>query len=223
MADSLSAGRNFGIRYLVDGSLDETESGIVVRCRLVETATGRQVWQERFTERSRRHPATLRDDHIVDRRCHRTAAASGGSRARLATRYLGSRRIRLLSARAAGLLFPNACRQQRGDRAAGDGAQTRSAFRGSDGPAWTLRGDQRVAGYRVRFRERRRARALALARAALNIDRSDPQVLALCGHLPGGGRRRTCRRWRAARSRPADESQQRRSVAARRLGFRMER
>ena len=27
------------------------------------------------------------------------------------------------------------------------------------------------------------ARALTLARAALNIDRSDPQVLALCGHL----------------------------------------
>ena len=27
------------------------------------------------------------------------------------------------------------------------------------------------------------ARALSLARAALNIDRSDPQVLALCGHL----------------------------------------
>ncbi len=111
MTDSLVTGRNFGIRYLVDGSLDETEGAIVVRCRLVETATGRQVWQERFTSEAGGILRLYEGNHILDRGCYRTATASSGSRARPARRH-GPRRIRLLSARAAGLLFANAPWQQ---------------------------------------------------------------------------------------------------------------
>jgi adenylate cyclase len=48
VATSIEAGRALGIRYLVDGSLAAQDGRLIVRCRLVETASGRQVWQERF-------------------------------------------------------------------------------------------------------------------------------------------------------------------------------
>ena len=221
IADSLAAGRKFGIRYLVDGSLDETKSGIIVRCRLVETATGRQVWQERFTGEPGDLLRLYEVITSVDCRCHRTEIASGGSRARAAASYLKPWRVRLLSARVAGLLFPHATRQQRGDRAVGNSAHARSAFCVGDRVARTLRGDKCVAGYRGRFLRRRCPRIDAGAGCTQYRPVGSSSARAMRS-FARGGRRRTCRRWRVARSRFADEPQQRRGLAARRLGFRME-
>lgn len=182
MADSLIAGRNFGIRYLVDGSLDETESGIVVRCRLVETATGRQVWQERFTSE---------------------AGGILGLYEVITSSIAAAIEPRLLRAEVERVL-----RRGTGDLGAFDcylralpGYYSRTPHGNSEAIAFLETALKRYPHFAVATALLGRcvatsvwlgteanyaggaARALALARAALNIDRSDPQVLALSGHL----------------------------------------
>ncbi len=181
MTDSLVTGRNLGIRYLVDGSLDETEGGIVVRCRLVETATGRQVWQERFTSEA---GGILRLYEVI----------TSSIAAAIEPRLLRAEVERVL--RGAADLDAFDCylralpgyysRTPRGNSEAIallEAALTRdphfavaTALLGRCVATSVWLGSEADFSGGV-------ARALALARAALNIDRSDPQVLALSGHL----------------------------------------
>jgi adenylate cyclase len=182
MADSLAAGRHVGIRYLVDGSLDETDSGIVVRCRLVETATGRQVWQERFVSEA---------GDVM--RLYETITSS----------IAAAIEPRLLRAEVERVL-----RRGTSDLGAFDcylralpGYYSRTPAGNSEAIALLETAVQRDPHFAVATALLGRCvatsvwlgteadyasgvvRALALARAALNIDRSDPQVLALSGHL----------------------------------------
>lgn len=186
--DSLDAARKLGIRYLVDGSLAKAGRDAVVRCRLIETATGRQVWQERFTSEA---IDVLRLYEAV------TAAIA----AAIEPRLLRAEVERVLRRGTADLhAFDSYLR-------ALPGYYSRTPCGNSEAIALletAIRSDPHFAlatallsrcvatgvwlGTQPDFAAGI-ARALALARAALNIDRSDPQVLALCGHLlvVGGG------------------------------------
>jgi adenylate cyclase len=179
---SLEAARKLGIRYLVDGSLAKAERDIVVRCRLVEAATGRQVWQERFTSEA---VDVFRLYEVV------TSAIA----AAIEPRLLHAEVERVLRRGTANLdafdsylraLPGYYSRTPRGNSEAIallEAAITRDPHfalatallaRCVATSVWLGTETDFTAGT---------ARALALARAALNIDRSDPQVLALCGHL----------------------------------------
>ena len=182
IADSLAAGRKFGIRYLVDGSLDETKSGIIVRCRLVETATGRQVWQERFTG----EPGDLLRLYEVI-----TSAIAAAIEPRLLRAEVERVLRRVTSNLGAFDCYLRALpgyysRTPRGNSEAIELLETALTRDPHFALATALLG-RCVAtsvwlGTEADF-SGGAARALTLARAALNIDRSDPQVLALCGHL----------------------------------------
>ena len=182
MTNSLVAGRNVGIRYLVDGSLDATESGIVVRCRLVETATGRQVWQERFTSEA---------GDIL--RLYETITSSIA--AAIEPRLLRAEVERVLRRGTSDLgAFDGYLR-------ALPGYYSRTPDGNSEAIALLEAAIERDPHFAVATALLGRCvatsvwlgaeadyasgvvRALALARAALNIDRTDPQVLALSGHL----------------------------------------
>ena len=182
MTETLAAGRNFGVRYLVDGSLDEIEGGLIVRCRLVETNTGRQVWQERFASETGNilrlyevitssiaaaiEPRLLRTEvERVLRRgtedlgafdCYLRALPGYYSR----TPHGNGEAIKLLEAAV--------------ERDPHFAVATALLGRCVATTVWL--------GTEPDFKEGV-ARALSLARSALNMDRSDPQVLALSGHL----------------------------------------
>lgn len=180
--DSLEAARKLGIRYLVDGSLAKADGDILLRCRLVETATGRQVWQERFTGES---VDVLRLYDVV------TSAIA----AAIEPRLLRSEIERVLRRGTTDLdAFDSYLR-------ALPGYYSRTPRGNSEAISLLEAAIARDAHFALATALLARcvatsvwlgteanfavgvARALALARAALNIDRSDPQVLALCGHL----------------------------------------
>jgi adenylate cyclase len=180
--DSLEAARKLGIRYLVDGSLARADRGILVRCRLVEATTGRQVWQERVTCES---VDMLRLYDAV------TAAIA----AAIEPRLLRSEIERVLRRATADLdAFDSYLRALPGyySRTPHGNSEAISLLQASIArdPHFALATallSRCVAtgvwlGTETDFAVGV-ARALGLARAALNIDRSDPQVLALCGHL----------------------------------------
>jgi TolB-like protein len=182
LADSSAAARNFGIGYLVDGSLDETESGIVVRCRLVETATGRQVWQERFTNEAGGtqrlfemitssiaaaiEPRLLRTE--VERVLRRATTDLGAFDCYL--RALPGYYSRTPRGNSEAIALLEAALVRDPDFAVATALLGRCVATS----VWLGTEANYASGV---------ARALSLARAALNIDRSDPQVLALSGHL----------------------------------------
>ncbi|AWM01499.1 winged helix-turn-helix domain-containing protein [Bradyrhizobium amphicarpaeae] len=182
MADSSAAARNLGIGYLVDGSLDQTEAGIVVRCRLIETASGRQVWQERFIGQTDGilglyekitssiaatiEPRLLRAE--VERVLRRGTADLGAFDYYLRALPGYYSRTPRGNAEAVTLLEAALARDPHFTLA------TALLGRCVATSVWLGSEPDYAAGA---------ARALALARAALNIDRSDPQVLALSGHL----------------------------------------
>jgi adenylate cyclase len=181
-ADSLAAARKLGMRYLVDGSLAMAERDVVVRCRLVEAASGRQVWQERFVGESSNvlrlyegitsaiaaaiEPRLLRAE--VERVLRRGTADLDAfdSYLRALPGYYSrtpggnGEAIRLLEAAIA--------------RDPHFALATALLARCVATSVWLGAEPDFAGGAR---------RALALARTALNIDRTDPQVLALCGHL----------------------------------------
>jgi len=180
--DSLAAARKLGIRYLVDGSLAKADRDILVRCRLVEAATGRQVWQERFTSEA--------DDVL-----RLYEAVTSAIAAAIEPRLLRAEVERVLRRGTTNLdafdsylraLPGYYSRTPRGNSEAIallEAAITRDPHfalatallaRCVATSVWLGTEPDFAAGA---------TRALAMARAALNIDRSDPQVLALCGHL----------------------------------------
>ena len=182
VADSLAAARRFGIRYLVDGSLDEIEGGIIVRCRVVETATGRQVWQERFTSEAGGilrlyemitssiaaaiEPRVLRAE--VERVLRRGTADLGAFDCYLRALPGYYSRTPRGNGEAIGLLEAALMRDPHFALA------TALLGRCVATSVWLGAAVDHAGGF---------ARALALVRAALDIDRTDPQVLALSGHL----------------------------------------
>jgi len=176
------AARKHGIGYLVEGSLTRTENQIVVRCRLVETATGRQVWKERFTREA------------VDILALYEAITSAIAAA-IEPRLLRAEVERVLRRSTSNLdAFDSYLRALPGyySRTPRGNNEAISLLEGAIASdphfalahallarcvatsVWLGAEPDFAAGH---------ARALALARAALNLDRSDPQVLALCGHL----------------------------------------
>lgn len=178
----LEAARKLGIRYLVEGSLARTEREIVVRCCLVETASGRQVWQERFT----RDSADVLDLY---------EATTSAIAAAIEPRLLRAEVERVLRRGTSNLdAFDSYLR-------ALPGYYSRTPRGNSEAIAHLESAIARDPHFALATALLARcvatsvwlgiepdfaagtARALALARAALNIDRSDPQVLALCGHL----------------------------------------
>ena len=180
--ESLADARKLGIRYLVEGSLTRTKSEIVVRCLLVETATGRQIWQERFTRdavdvlrlyeaitsaiAAAIEPKLLRAE--VERVLRRgtTDLDAFDSYLRALPGYYS--RTPLGNREAISYLEAATARDPHFALA------TALLARCVATSVWLGTELDFAAGH---------ARALALARAALNIDRSDSQVLALCGHL----------------------------------------
>lgn len=182
MADSAAAARQFGIGYLVDGSLDETEAGIVVRCRLVETATARQVWQERFAGEAGGilrlyemitssiaaaiEPRLLRTE--VERVLRRGTADLGAFDCYL--RALPGYYSRTPRGNGEAIALLEAALLRDPHFAVATALLGRCVATG----VWLGTEADYASGV---------ARALSLARAALNIDRTDPQVLALSGHL----------------------------------------
>ncbi|MGL9623086.1 winged helix-turn-helix domain-containing protein [Bradyrhizobium sp. U531] len=182
MADSLLTARKFGIRYVVDGSLEQTDDGIVVRCRLVETATGRQVWQERFTSEA---AGILRLYEVI----------TSSIAAAIEPRLLRAEVERVLRRGTANLdAFDCYLRAlpgyySRTPRGNGEAIGLLQAAIERDphfALATALLG-RCVAtsvwlGTEADY-AKGAALALTLARAALNMDRADPQVLALSGHL----------------------------------------
>lgn len=180
--DSLKSARKLGIRYLVDGSLARADCDIVVRCRLVETATGRQVWQERFTSEAADvlrlyeavtsaiaaaiEPRLLRAEVERVLRRSTTDLDAFDSYLRALPGYYS--RTPSGNGEAIALLESAITRDPHFALAAALLARCVATS------VWLGAEPDFAAGV---------SRALALARAALNIDRSDPQVLALCGHL----------------------------------------
>lgn len=179
---SLEAARKLGIRYLVDGSLAKAGSDILVRCRLVEAATGRQVWQDRFTSEA---ADVLR---LYD-------AVTSAIAAAIEPRLLRSEIERVLRRGTTDLdAFDSYLRALPGyySRTPGGNSEAIALLQTAIArdPHFALATALlarcvattvwlgKEADYIAEI-----ARSLALARAALNIDRSDPQVLALCGHL----------------------------------------
>lgn len=181
-AEILEAARKLGIRYLVEGSLAKAERDIVVRCRLVETASGRQVWQERFSREA---------GDVLDLYEAITSAIA----AAIEPRLLRAEVERVLRRGTADLdAFDSYLR-------ALPGYYSRTPRGNSEAIAFLEAAVARDPHFALATALLARcvatnvwlgtepdfaagsARALVLARAALHIDRSDPQVLALCGHL----------------------------------------
>jgi len=181
-ADSLAAARKLGIRYLVDGSIALVDREVVVRCRLVEAATGRQVWQERFTGEA---SDVLR---LYEGITSAIAAA-------IEPRLLRAEVERVLRRGTADLdAFDSYLRAlpgyySRTPTGNGEAIKLLEAAIARD-PHFALAtallarcvATSVWLGTEPDFASGA-SRALALARTALNIDRTDPQVLALCGHL----------------------------------------
>jgi adenylate cyclase len=181
-AEILEAARKLGIRYLVEGSLARTEREIVVRCRLVETATGRQVWQERFTRNAidvlqlyeaitsaiaaAIEPRLLRAE--VERVLRRGTSSLDAFDSYL--RALPGYYSRTPRGNTEAIAFLEAAIARDPHFALATALLARCVATS----VWLGTEPDFAAGH---------ARVLALARAALNIDRSDSQVLALCGHL----------------------------------------
>jgi len=175
-------GHRLGVRYLVDGSFADEEERLVVRCRLVDAGAGRQVWQESF-----------KSEGLGIHSLYETATAAIA--AAMEPRLLKAEIDRVLRKGTSDLdAFDCYLRALPGYYArtpAGNGsaiALLESALardphfvlarallaRCVATTIWLGVEPDYAAG---------RQRALELARQALAADRSDPQVLALCGHL----------------------------------------
>lgn len=180
--DIAALGARLGVRYLVDGSFADEGRRLTIRYRLVDVPSGRQVWQESF-----RSDGT----DVVDIYEAMTAAIA----AAIEPRLLRAEIERVLRKGTASLdafdcylraLPGYYSRTPKGNGEAIALLETalqrdphfvlaRALLARCVATAiWLGAEADDAAG---------RARALTLAREALAGDRSDPQVLALCGHL----------------------------------------
>lgn len=170
------------VRYVIEGSVAEADDHVVLRCRLVETATGRHVWQDRFS-------------HVAGDVIGLLDATTSAIAAAIEPRLLRTEIDRVLRKGTTNLdAFDFYLR-------ALPGYYSRTPAGNDDAIRWleaALSRDPHFALARsllarcvatqmwlgsVDDYAAARDRALSLAREALNADRSDPQVLALCGHL----------------------------------------
>ena len=220
--DALAAGRSLDIRYLVDGSFAKDGPRLVVRCRLVETATNRQVWQDRFTAEAgdvlalyeamtaaiaaAMEPRLLRAE--IDRVLRRGTADLDAFDCYLRALPGYYSRTPRGNSEAIGLLEVALERDRHFVLARA--LLARCVATG----LWLGTEPNPAAGA---------ARALGLAREALSEDRTDPQVLALCGHLLAlvGGEH--AEGGALLDLVAPDEPERRRSMAAGRLGRGLER
>lgn len=175
-------GRTLGVRYLVDGSLDRNGARLVVRCRLIEAPSSRQVWQQRFE-------ADLAD--ILSLYDAMTSAIAAALEPRLLRaeiervlrngtsdfdafdcylRALPGYYSRTPKGTAEAIAFLESALQRDPHFALARALLARCVATN----VWLGVEQDHAAGV---------AKALALAREALALDRSDPQILALCGHL----------------------------------------
>ncbi len=180
--DPVAMGSLLGVRYLVDGSFADEGKRLTIRCRLIDAQSGRQVWQERF-----RSDGT----DVVDLYEAMTAAIA----AAIEPRLLRAEIDRVLRKGTTNLdAFDCYLR-------ALPGYYSRTPQGNGEAIAFleaALQRDRHFVLARALLarcvasavwlgaepdHEAGKVRALALAREALAGDRSDPQVLALCGHL----------------------------------------
>lgn len=171
-----------GVRYLVDGSFMDEGERLIIRCRLLDAHSGRQVWQESFRSANA---------DVVDLYEAMTAAIA----AALEPRLLRAEIDRVLRKGTANLdAFDCYLRAlpgyySRTPRGNGEAIALLERALARDPhfalarallarcvatTIWLGVEPDHLAG---------RSRALELAREALAADRSDPQILALCGHL----------------------------------------
>lgn len=181
-------GRALGVRYLVEGSVREVAGRLRVNARLIEAAQSRQVWAEHFDAPAEDpfamqdrvtaaiaaalEPRILRAE--VERVTRRPTADPGAYD--LYLRALPPYFVRTAASNAEAVrLLEQALESDPHFHLA------RALLARCTASAVWLGGDpDHLGGTR---------RALALAREALAADRTDPQILALCGHLLaiGGG------------------------------------
>jgi len=71
-ADAKQLARDFGVRYLVEGSLRKAGNCVRIACQLVEAASGQHLWAERFD-------GTLEDSFDLQDKIHRKRGRFGRS------------------------------------------------------------------------------------------------------------------------------------------------
>lgn len=180
--DVVAMGRLLGVRYLVCGSFADEGNRLIIRCSLVDARSGRQVWQERFGGE---------EAGLVDLYETMTAAIA----AAIEPRLLRAEIERVLR-KGIGNLDAFDCYLR-----ALPGYYSRTPHGTSEAIGFletALQRDPHFVLARALLarciattlwlgvepdHRAAKARSLALAREALAGDRSDPQVLALCGHL----------------------------------------
>lgn len=180
--DIAALGARLGVRYLVDGSFADEGERLTIRCRLIDVPSGRQVWQESFKSDGRT---------VVDLYEAMTAAIAAAMEPRLLRaeiervlrkgtenldafdcylRALPGYYARTPKGNGEAIAFLEAALQRDPHFVLARALLARCVAT----TIWLGVEPDAAAG---------KARALALAREALAGDRSDPQVLALCGHL----------------------------------------
>lgn len=180
--DLAALGDRLGVRYLVDGSFADEGRRLTIRCRLVEVQSGRQVWQESFRSDG---------EDVVDLYEAMTAAIAAAMEPRLLRaevervlrkgtasldafdcylRALPGYYSRTPNGNGAAIAFLETALQRDPHFVLARALLARCIAT----TIWLGVEPDDAAG---------RARALTLTREALAGDRSDPQVLALCGHL----------------------------------------
>ncbi len=180
--DMVATGARPGVRYLIDGSFADEGARLTLRCRLTEASSGRQVWQDSFRSdagdvvdlyeamtaaiAAAIEPRLLRAE--IDRVLRRSTADLGAFDCYLRALPGYYSRTPRGNGEAIALLEQALARDPHFVLARALLARCVATT------LWLGVEPDRVAG---------KNRTLALARAALAGDRSDPQVLALCGHL----------------------------------------
>ena len=103
VADVQQIGRELGVRYVVEGSVRKSGNRVRIVAQLIETETGAHIWADRY-EGDLRDIFALQDEITERIVCCRGAERAGRrDQARACQTDRQSDRLRLLSARAAGL------------------------------------------------------------------------------------------------------------------------
>ncbi len=120
--DVKQAGRELGVRYVLEGSLRKAGSRLRITTQLIEAGSGTHVWAERY-DRPLGDIFDLQDEITHERRRRdRAEPAPGRDRARQAQAPGQPRRLRSLPARAAACSYFDAGRCRQGARPARPGA-----------------------------------------------------------------------------------------------------
>ncbi|WP_167561615.1 winged helix-turn-helix domain-containing protein [Bosea lupini] len=180
--DVAAIGSRLGARYLVDGSFGGEGGSLLVRCRLIDAQSTRQIWQESFRA-GRGEIVALYE------------TMTGAIAAAMEPRLLKAEIDRVLRKGTGDLdafdcylrALPGYYARSRGGNASAIALLERALARD---PHFVLARAllARCVATAIWLGAEQdyqfgKQRALELAREALTADRSDPQILALCGHL----------------------------------------